>query len=187
MKYRLYKLYWIKTQDMTDPYTEGYIGITKNQLTKRLGQHKCSKNPIGYQVRLHDVSIIELHRGMKEDILDLEFKYRNKQYIGWNIMAGGNKSTVLCKQCEAPLSKGVKNRKHLCSECNIHKGKFEEGHTPHNYGKGEKYLLIDPDGTEHRPSVFTVFCRENNLTPQNLRKVSKGTRKHHKGWKAIRL
>lgn len=157
MKHRLYKLYWIKTKDMLNPYTEGYIGITKNSLKLRLSQHKHSKRPIGYKLREKDVEVTieELHRGMKEDMLHKEYEYRPEQHIGWNIMAGGNDF----------------------------KGTFTE----HNYGKGEKYELIDPEGNIYRPEVFTVFCRERGLTPQNLRKVAKGTRKNHKGWLAKKL
>lgn len=187
MKHRLYKVYWIKTSDMIDPYTQGYIGITKNNIDKRLGQHKCSKRPIGYQVRHYDVSIVELHRGMKEDALELEYHYRPKQNIGWNIMAGGNKTTIVCIECNKELPNGHKNVNKLCSNCNTFKGTFEVGDRPHNYGKGEKYRLTDPDGIMYEPEVFTIFCRDNNLTPQNLRKVAKGNRKHHKGWLAVKL
>lgn len=169
MKHRLYVLYWIKTSDMTDPMKDGYIGITKNSLATRLSQHRCSKRPIGYQVRANEVTIVELHRGMKEDILELEYKYRYKMDIGWNIMAGGNYGTVRCKKC------------------NEYKGRFEIGNKSHNYGKGEKYILIDPEGIIYEPEVFTKFCNDNNLTPQNLRKVAKGSRKHHKGWKATKV
>lgn len=187
MKHRLYKVYWIRTLDMLDPYKEGYIGITKNQLDKRLGQHKCSKRPIGYQVRQQDVIIEELHRGMKEDALKLEYQYRPLQHIGWNIMAGGNVTTVVCSKCLTELPKGHKNENKLCATCNKYKGTFEEGNIPHNYGKGEKYKLTNPDGIEYMPDVFTVFCREQGLNPQNLRKVAKGNRKHHKGWTAVKL
>lgn len=189
MKHRLYKLYWIKTKDMLNPYTEGYIGITKNSLKLRLSQHKHSKRPIGYKLREKDVEVTieELHRGMKEDMLHKEYEYRPEQHIGWNIMAGGNYKTVRCLRCDTYLPKGPRNAKGLCSKCNDFKGTFTEGHRPHNYGKGEKYELIDPEGNIYRPEVFTVFCRERGLTPQNLRKVAKGTRKNHKGWLAKKL
>lgn len=187
MKHRLYVLYWIKTSSMTEPFKEGYIGITKNSLATRLSQHRCSTRPIGYQVRANEVTIVELHRGMKEDILELEYKYRPNMDIGWNIMAGGNYGTVRCPKCNCYMEKGSRNILGLCSTCNDYKGHFAKDNIPHNYGKGEKYILTSPEGLIYEPEVFTKFCNENNLTPQNLRKVAKGSRKHHKGWKATKV
>ena len=57
----------------------------------------------------------------------------------------------------------------------------------HNYGTGKRYLITDPDGNTYTPESIVEFCREHELTPQNLRKVAKGTRKHHKGWKAVEI
>ena len=54
-------------------------------------------------------------------------------------------------------------------------------------GPGEHYRLTDPEGNSYEPEAFTVFCKEHNLTPQNLRLVAKGKRKHHKGWIAERI
>jgi len=191
-KTRLYRVYWIYTEGMSDYKTQGYVGVTKNSIFHRLGQHLHSKRPVGYILRELkdtgiDIKVVELFRGTKEEALDKEYELRPNRYIGWNIQAGGNRSTVVCSNCGKYLPKGYSNSKHLCTECNDYDGKFTKGNTPHNYGKGEKYLLIDPDGNEYRPEVFTLFCKEHNLTPQNLRKVAKGTRKHHKQWKAIKL
>jgi hypothetical protein len=189
-KQRLYKVYWIKTSEMTDVYTQGYVGMTKRSIKYRLGQHYHSKRPIGSILRglpKEEVQIVELYRGYKEVALEKEYMYRPTRYIGWNIQAGGDRPTVVCKNCGKHLAHGVRNIRHLCPDCNPDDGRFKKGHVPHNAGKGEKYLLVDPEGVTYTPERFTVFCKEHNLTPQNLRKVAKGLRKHHKGWTAVKL
>jgi len=184
-KTRLYKVYHIH---MINNYnlSEGYIGITRRSLNMRLGQHLNSKRPVGNYLRAIDKSLItidELSRLCKEEALNMEFKLRPKRFIGWNEMAGGNRSTVKCPTCGKLLPKRRSGT--YCEDCN--NCKFPKGHIPHNYGQGEKYKLTDPNGKVYYPEVFTIFCRDHNLTPQNLRKVSKGKRKHHKDWSAIRL
>jgi len=46
------------------------------------------------------------------------------------------------------------------------------------------YKLIDPDENEYiTTNGLVLFCKEHNLTSQNLHKVLNGQREHHKGWK----
>lgn len=46
----------------------------------------------------------------------------------------------------------------------------------------KKYKLKSPDGKTHEGENISEFCRINNLTAGNIRKVITGKRKHHKGW-----
>ena len=39
----MYKLYWIKYPNYTNPNTEGYIGMTSQSLEKRFTDHKSNK------------------------------------------------------------------------------------------------------------------------------------------------
>lgn len=160
MKTRLYKVYHIHVKGNTN-LNEGYVGVTRRSLTDRLGQHFCSKRPVGTILRTlgrEKIEIDQLAMLPKEEALTMEYNLRPNRYIGWNTMAGGNRPT-----------------------------KFTKGHKPANYGKGEHYKLTAPDGTVYIPEAFTVFCREHGLIPQNLRKVAKGLRKHSNGWKAERI
>lgn len=184
-KKRLYKVYHIR-QKGVESLSEGYIGITKNNLDFRLSQHFCSKRPVGEILRKlgkDAVEIVQLAMLPKEEALQMEYELRPRRNMGWNQMAGGGRVTVKCPSCGKHLPKRRSGT--YCIDCRD--TRFQKGHTPHNYGQGEKYKLIDPEGNVYYPEAFTAFCREHNLTPQNLRKVAKGQRKHHKGWKAVRL
>jgi len=69
--------------------------------------------------------------------------------------------------------------------------KFSEQHKKRiSDGKKGKYNpkiiydgFISPEGIEHR-DIFNLkkFCRDNNLTYQNMYQVSKGLKKSHRGW-----
>jgi hypothetical protein len=184
-KTRLYKVYHIRLKNNPN-INDGYVGVTRRSLSCRLSEHFCSKRLIGKILRTlnrDEIEIIEVIRLEKESALNLEYQLRPKQFIGWNDRAGGNRATVKCPSCGKPLPK--RRGGSYCEDCN--NCKFHKGHIPHNYGQGEKYKLTDPQGNVYYPEVFTVFCRDYDLIPQNLRKVSKGKRNHHKGWHAVRL
>ena len=163
-KTRLYKVYHIHEIGNYDK-KQGYIGITRRSLAYRLGQHFNSKRLVGTILRnlgKEKIQIDELCRLPKEQALEKEYELRPKRFMGWNVRAGGDRSTVCCLICGKPLP----NRK---------------------TGTGEHYRLTDPEGNSYEPEAFTTFCKEYNLTPQNLRLVAKGKRKHHKGWIAERI
>ncbi|MFA5031347.1 MAG: hypothetical protein WC495_07230 [Patescibacteria group bacterium] len=54
--------------------------------------------------------------------------------------------------------------------------------------KGEKnpsakpVLLISPEGKEYLLSCYVPFCKKYDLTKENICKVLRGQRNHHKGW-----
>ena len=171
-KTRLYKVYHIHAVGDNDT-SKGYIGITRRSLSYRLGQHRHSKRPIGVTLRTGiSVEITQIGDMMpKEDALYLEGVLRPAMNIGWNCMAGGNRCNQLWRN--------------VCVTGII--TTFCVGHEPHNSGKGERYELTDPEGVKHIPEIFTRFCRDNGLQPQNIRKVAKGIRKHSCGWTAIKL
>lgn len=77
-----YDLYWIKEASMTDPYTQGYIGITKRGADTRVAEHLKEKN-------LENVEHVVLHSGAEKYISDLEHQYRPESFIGWNKSPGG--------------------------------------------------------------------------------------------------
>lgn len=184
-KTRLYKVYHIHKKGNND-LSEGYVGVTRRSLAYRLSQHFCSTRPVGKILRSlgkENVEISLIKMLPKAEALNMEYVLRPKRNMGWNTMAGGNVATVRCPVCGKPLPKRKTGT--VCIDC--FDTKFKKGDMPHNYGTGKRYLITDPDGNTYTPESLVEFCKEHELTPQNLRMVAKGTRKHHKGWKAVEL
>ena len=89
----MYKLYWIKTNDCTDPKLEGYIGITSQSLEKRFSDHKSNtKNKhLKNRCKQSDTHIVCLYENLtKEEAKQLEYEFRPYENIGWNINKGGD-------------------------------------------------------------------------------------------------
>ena len=91
----MYCLYWIRLEDHTDIYTQGYVGITLN-FKERMRAHK--KNKIrnhftnaklkyGWDNLIKQKIVSEISL---EDALFLERLYRPNASIGWNSQQGGN-------------------------------------------------------------------------------------------------
>jgi hypothetical protein len=53
--------------------------------------------------------------------------------------------------------------------------------------RGFFYKLVSPSGSIHVTINLTEFCKDHKLNRQNLEKVAKGERNHHKGWTAERM
>ena len=54
--------------------------------------------------------------------------------------------------------------------------------TNRNKERSKNYKLIDPSGVEYIIKNLAEFCREKNLDPGNLSRISKNGKKY-KGWK----
>lgn len=85
-----YSLYWIHYPQHTDPYSEGYIGISIDPIA-RFAQHKRSSD--NYRVRSAiskgaDLTIL-CHSITKEEAQILESQYRPTKMVGWNLTEGG--------------------------------------------------------------------------------------------------
>jgi predicted GIY-YIG superfamily endonuclease len=89
-----YYLYWICRECHTDITKEGYIGITKNPDT-RFRSHcvaakKDNRSVIARALNKYkDIEYKILCIGDREYIIDLEYKLRPKESVGWNIAIGG--------------------------------------------------------------------------------------------------
>lgn len=77
-----YRLYWIHDKEHTDPFKEGYIGITKRDPKQRLQEHIIRR---GYEDKEFSVLCI----GSEGYISDLESNLRPESWIGWNSAPGG--------------------------------------------------------------------------------------------------
>ena len=85
-------LYWIRYDHHTDPYTEGYIGVS-SQPEYRLKQHTAghqNENPKLCQAiaKGAEMEILDTFES-REDVLVEEKRYRPTEMIGWNIIPGG--------------------------------------------------------------------------------------------------
>ena len=82
-----FTLYWVRLPTHTDPYTEGYIGVTRRPIAVRF-KTKISKK---VQQCLDNGGIIQtLHILQSEDALyAMEQYYRPHPHIGLNTQTGG--------------------------------------------------------------------------------------------------
>lgn len=107
MKNCTYYLYWYHLDTHTDPFSEGYIGIT-NDLSRRHKEHKYSADAtnasyinthfskaINKYGGIDNLSKDVLHEGSFECIVALERKYRPVLSIGWNIAIGGGVASAI--------------------------------------------------------------------------------------------
>ena len=79
----MYTLYWIKDPQSTDPFTEGYVGITKREPETRFQEHVERKD------LPENVEMVILAKGPEQYISHLEETYRPHSHIGWNLSKGG--------------------------------------------------------------------------------------------------
>jgi group I intron endonuclease len=88
-------LYWIRHQEHTDIFSQGYVGVSNN-VKKRWYDHKTytenthlkhSIQKYGWDNLVKEVVLI----GDDDYCLDIENKLRPNNRIGWNIIAGGGK------------------------------------------------------------------------------------------------
>ncbi len=88
-------LYWIRHQEHTDIFSQGYVGVSNN-VEKRWYDHKTytqnthlkhSIQKYGWDNLVKEVVLI----GDDDYCLDVENKLRPNDKIGWNIVAGGGK------------------------------------------------------------------------------------------------
>lgn len=155
-----HKVYHIRDCGKTD-LNEGYVGVTAHWDVRK-SKHKYSgKLCLGREMVCLAVFT------NKEEAYAMEARLRHKDGIGLNTVAGG-------------LDSGkIKKGEHLSKDT-----EFKKGQIAHNLGTGKHYILTAPSGETYYVEALTVFCKAHNLTPQNLRKVAKGERNYHKGWKA---
>lgn len=88
-----YVVYWCRLPEHSNPYCQGYIGIT-NDFSRRQKEHTRAINDNNHfhnalQKHKDDVIWQILHKCDKESALDLEYSYRPETNIGWNYAIGG--------------------------------------------------------------------------------------------------
>ena len=83
-------VYWIRCVEHTDPYNQGYVGVSTDP-NRRFREHKSrSRNPILKNVfNKHEVILDILFVGEYTYCYYVEHQYRPEDLIGWNINKGG--------------------------------------------------------------------------------------------------
>lgn len=88
-------VYWIHHHSHTNPYEEGYVGVTVD-FQRRLKDHlrESKKNIHRNQILSENITnekiVVDLLlEGSEEECYDYERKLRPKTMIGWNIAVGG--------------------------------------------------------------------------------------------------
>ena len=119
-------VYWIRHQDHTDMFNQGYIGISNN-VKRRMINHftqptnthmKNAINKYGWTNLVKQVILV----ANNDYCLDIEKKLRPVDFIGWNQTAGGGfppkpkkgmgKGRKLSEETRKKLSEAAKGRKH---------------------------------------------------------------------------
>ena len=111
-----YNIYWIHHKNHIDPKKEGYIGVTKKEINKRLNEHfKSPNNHLKYAIKKYknNIEISLIGEFDKDFCLLLEQEYRPIDNIGWNITKGGGipPSSVGKKLSKETIEKRTKTRK----------------------------------------------------------------------------
>jgi len=86
-------VYWIRCNDHTDMFSQGYIGVSKRPQRRFIEHQKKSENPhLKNAVRKYGWDALvktEILIAEEAYCLDVEAKLRPGKNIGWNIVAGG--------------------------------------------------------------------------------------------------
>jgi hypothetical protein len=90
-------VYWIHKPEHIDIFTEGYVGITNKQVSKRWYKHKLDAKedgslPVHRAINKYDDIIFEviLAADSREYCQEIEKKLRPSINIGWNVAQGGD-------------------------------------------------------------------------------------------------
>lgn len=183
----IYKVYWIRKPEHTDPHQEGYVGITNN-VQNRLYQHKRSQNIIGKALKKYDDLIVEvLHNDiLKDEALLLEGALRPHELIGWNICAGGG-MPVSQKGRKKSHSKQSLKGEHRTDKQKLASAKRSQAMknmTSHNKGKPMSQeqkdkisakltgRVIGPPSEAHRLNLSKVARNRPKVMCQGCGKIS---------------
>ena len=83
-------LYWIHTEEMTDPKSEGYVGVTTiDKMKKRFGLHQEEFVKAGLVDSVDDLKVVDLMTGTYGEMNAQEGVFRPYLGIGWNYLNGG--------------------------------------------------------------------------------------------------
>ena len=190
----MYKVYWIKYPEYNDPFSEGYVGITSQQIEERFKEHKYNNKNKHLKNRcVKDiVQIICLHEQLeKEEAKLLEEKYRPNENIGWNINKGGDippsrKGKISPKSLLTGDNRTEKQKQGSLKRSEKIKGNNFSGMRKNkvDYSKPcENCGVIFNPGYEKKRKYCSLICatQKRNQNPEYIKKLSEKTKLQ---WKA---
>lgn len=89
-------IYWIRYEDMTDPTTQGYVGVTNNIV--RRSKHHLSTLKHNRHINTHlqhaynkcpDIVVTTIYTGTAVECYNEEYRLRPTPNVGWNLIIGG--------------------------------------------------------------------------------------------------
>ncbi len=88
-----FDVYWIHHKNHYDVLSDGYVGISSN-VDERFKKHKklnTNKHLSNSILKYKDNVMFDvIHSGLEQELAEfVEFEYRSKENIGWNIAIGG--------------------------------------------------------------------------------------------------
>ena len=162
----MYKVYWIKDTNHTDPYYDGYVGITSREdVSIRFDEHKNNhKNKhLRNRCRMGGVEIIVLHENLStDDAKKIEFEYRPTENIGWNIACGG----------DIPPSRTgrVSGKNTLLGNNRTEKQMSASKKWSDRLRSGDAKPLRLGTGTRHKKTFKCLFCGVKKYSKENRAK-----------------
>ena len=90
-------VYWIHLPEHSDPFSEGYVGVTVRSVERRYKDHVSyaikGTYPISHAIKKYgDKLVVDTLVDASEDYCyELEQKLRPNEKIGWNLVKGGSK------------------------------------------------------------------------------------------------
>lgn len=179
-----YYLYWIHRECHTDITRDGYIGVT-NKPIKRFSDHKRDSINGNYPQhnairKYKDILYTIICIGDTNYILNLEYKLRSNERIGWNIGVGGRCPTIGCKMSEdSVMLNAVRFSKiSRIDVLNLWVDYFEKGLS--SYQLVGKYNISRPAISRYLRGDAKVFedLEDTRLNIKKNQMISKNTRRN---------
>lgn len=118
-------VYWLHLPEHTDFYSQGYIGVSRDPITRLWNHCNDTKknthcNPLLSRIikKYHNVLVQTIiFEGLEEDCFKYEETLRPTKHIGWNINKGGScppsaLGRILTESHKQKISKGNTGKKH---------------------------------------------------------------------------
>ena len=184
----MYKIYWIKYPEHTDPFADGYIGLTSQSLENRFNDHKHNnKNKhLKNRCRKENVEIVCLLENLtQEEARKIEEIYRPSENIGWNINKGGDlppsrKGKVSPKSILTGEQRTEKQKLAAIKHAEYMKGKKHSGQRKNKVDHSrfcvncEKYF--NPGYNIHQKYCSRKCAASTNLNPNKRALLAEATR-----------
>lgn len=162
-----------KKEDMVEPYTKCYIGVTKD-LIRRWNSHKKSNYTVGEYIRTHNLTqdnMSVIFHGTEEECFNMENKLRPYPLMGLNeAVGGGGGFTSYTLERNEKISKAMKNRNMTWGDKVSISRKEKKIAAGSNNVRAKRWKLTDPIGNVYIvDGNLNKFCEDNKILAACLR------------------